>query len=93
MTGNLRDSPGEINEAAGRLPTEQQVRRVLDDLRPGLLADGGNLELVAVDDDGTVRIELQGACGSCPASEMTRRHAIEPVLRSRLPGVTSVIVS
>lgn len=93
MAENLRDSTAEINAAAGRLPTEEQVRRVLDDLRPGVLADGGNLEFVAIDEDGTVHVELQGACRSCPASEMTRRHAIEPVLRTRLPGVTSVIIS
>lgn len=75
-----------------QLPGEAQVRRVLDLVRPGLLADGGNVELVCIDEDGTVRVELQGACDGCPAAEMTRRHVLEPALRSRLPGVSSVLV-
>jgi Fe-S cluster biogenesis protein NfuA len=93
MAGNLRDAPPEINVDAARLPVPGQVRRVLDLIRPGLLADGGNLELIAIDEDGTVRIELQGACQTCPAAEMTRRHAIEPLLRSKLHGVTAVVLA
>ena len=71
----------------------ENVRRALDLLRPGLIADGGNAELINVAEDGTVRLELQGACARCPAREMTRKHVLEPVLRARVPGVTSVLVS
>ena len=66
---------------------------MLDLLRPGLVADGGNAELISVAEDGTVRLELQGACARCPAREMTRKHVLEPALRARVPGVTSVLVS
>ncbi len=68
------------------------VRRALDALRPGLIADGGNVELASVDEDGTVHVVLQGACASCPASEMTRKLVLEPALRLKVPGVTSVLI-
>ncbi len=68
------------------------MRRALDLLRPGLVADGGNAELVSVSEDGIVRLELQGACTRCSAREMTRRLVLEPALRARVPGVTSVLV-
>ena len=82
----------EIN-AAGPPPKPEDVRAALDVLRPGLLADGGNVELVSVDGDGTVHIALQGACADCPAQEMTLRHMLEPQLRERLTGVQGVVVS
>ncbi len=93
MAPSLRDGSGEINAADARIAKPEHVRRVLDLLRPGLVADGGNAELIGVTEDGTVRIELQGACARCPAREMTRKHVLEPALRSRVPGVTSVLIS
>jgi Fe-S cluster biogenesis protein NfuA len=71
----------------------QHVELVLDRLRPGLLQDGGNVELLDVAEDGTVRIELQGTCVSCPAQAATLRHAIEPTLRREVPGVVAVVPS
>jgi len=68
-----------------------QVEAVLDRLRPALVADGGNVELVGVDDDGTVRIALGGACASCPAQLATLRLALEPALRAALPVLTAVV--
>jgi Fe-S cluster biogenesis protein NfuA len=88
MDERLREGPGEIN--AG-LPRPEDVRAALDVVRPGLLADGGNVELLCVDDDGTVRLLLQGACQRCPAQEMTLRQVVEPLLRERLPGVSGVV--
>lgn len=70
----------------------EAVRRALDVVRPGLVADGGNAELISVTEDGLVRLELQGACARCPAREMTRLLVLEPALRARVPGVTAVIV-
>ena len=70
----------------------EAVRRALDVVRPGLVADGGNAELVSVSEDGVVRLVLQGACTRCPAREMTRRLVLEPALRARVPGVTAVLV-
>jgi Fe-S cluster biogenesis protein NfuA len=68
-----------------------QVEVVLDRLRPGLLADGGNLELVGVDDDGAVSVLFQGACARCPGQLGTLRFAIEPALRREVPAVTQVV--
>ena len=89
MAGRLRDDPHEFN-AIDPPPTEQEVREALDTVRPGLIADGGNVELVDVEEDGIVRIVLQGACSRCPAAEHTLSSVIEPRLK-RLKGVTGVI--
>jgi len=73
-------------------PLRDRVEAALDRLRPGLVADGGNVELVDVDDDGTVRLALQGACATCPAQAGTLRLALEPALREEAPGVTGVVL-
>jgi Fe-S cluster biogenesis protein NfuA len=91
MAPTLRDGSGEINDGAAHKPREDHVRAALDALRPGLIADGGNIELLAVEDDGTVWVELQGACKECPAAALTLRLVIEPGLREAVPGVTSVV--
>jgi len=67
------------------------VEAALDRLRPALVADGGNVELVDVDEDGNVRIELQGACATCPAQLATVRLGIEEPLRRAVPGVSAVV--
>ena len=64
---------------------------MLDRLRPGLLADGGNVELVGVDDEGVVRLIFQGACIDCPAQISTLRLVLEATLRREVPGVTQVV--
>ncbi len=92
MSDRLREARLRINDAHAGAPSEADVRIALDTLRPGLLADGGNVELRSVGEDGTVRLTLQGACAICPASEMTRRHVLEPYLRRKFQAVTSVIV-
>jgi Fe-S cluster biogenesis protein NfuA len=78
-------------ELEGKRPTHEAVEEVLDRIRPGLVADGGNVELRQVDPDGTVRIELQGACATCPAQAATLRIGIEEPLRKAVPGVRSVV--
>ncbi len=93
MAAKLREGAGEINATDARIVKPENVRRALDVVRPGLIADGGNAELISVSEDGTVRLELQGACTRCPAREMTRKHVLETVLRSRVPGVTSVMLA
>jgi len=72
-------------------PLRDRVEAALDRLRPALLADGGGVELVDVEDDGTVKLALVGACVRCPAQAATLRLALEPALREEVPGVTSVI--
>lgn len=78
-------------ELERKRPTREAVEQVLDRIRPGLVADGGNVELRQVDEDGTVRIELQGACAACPAKLATLRIGIEEPLRKALPGVRGVV--
>lgn len=68
-----------------------EVEAVLDRLRPGLVLDGGNVELVAVDEAGAVSVLLQGACADCPARLATLRFVIEATLRRELPAVTQVV--
>ena len=72
-------------------PLRDRVEAALDRLRPGFVADGGGVELVDVEDDGTVKLALLGACLQCPAQAATLRLALEPALREEVPGVTSVI--
>lgn len=72
-------------------PLRRRVETALDRLRPALVADGGNVELVGVDEDGTVRVALQGACTACPAQGATLRYGVEAALREEVPEVTSVV--
>lgn len=70
-------------------PMETQVQDVLDKLRPFLLRDGGDCELVDVE-DGIVKLRLLGACGSCPSSTITLKAGIERALLEEVPGVVEV---
>lgn len=69
--------------------TGDNVEQVLDELRPYLMADGGNVELVEIDGP-TVKLRLNGACGSCPSSTMTLRMGIERRLREKIPEIAEV---
>ena len=70
--------------------TEDNVEKVLDELRPFLMADGGNVEVVELDGP-IVKVRLQGACGSCPSSTMTLKMGIERKLRESIPEVSEVV--
>jgi Fe-S cluster biogenesis protein NfuA len=69
--------------------TPENVEQVLDEMRPYLMADGGNVELVEIDGP-IVRLRLQGACGSCPSSTMTLKMGIERRLREIIPEIAEV---
>jgi Fe-S cluster biogenesis protein NfuA len=69
----------------------EQVENVLKEIRPHLQADCGDAELLGVDEDGTVRLRLIGACGSCPMSQMTLKMGIERILKQKIPQVKEVI--
>ena len=69
----------------------EQVQAALDGIRPYLQADGGDVSLVSVDDDGTVKVKLQGACGGCPMSQMTLAYGVERALKEQVPAVKSVV--
>ncbi len=70
----------------------EQVEAALNDIRPALQADGGDVELIDVE-DGTVTVRLTGACGTCPMSTMTLRFGVEKVIKERVPGVTQVVTA
>lgn len=67
----------------------ENIEKVLDELRPYLMADGGNVELVDVEGP-VVRLRLQGACGSCPSSAMTLRMGIERKLKEVIPEIAEI---
>jgi len=67
------------------------VESIIDRLRPALVADGGNIEVLGIEPDGTVRVVFQGTCASCPAQTATLRYGLEAPLREALPGVTAVV--
>jgi Fe-S cluster biogenesis protein NfuA len=69
----------------------EKVQRAIQDVRPSLQADGGDIELVSVGDDGVVKVRLTGACGSCPMSVMTLKQGVESYLKKMIPEVTSVV--
>ncbi|HKY14738.1 MAG TPA: NifU family protein [Microthrixaceae bacterium] len=70
----------------------EQVLEVIEIIRPAIQADGGDIELVEIDEpSGVVTVELTGACVSCPASTVTMKAGIERIMKDRVPGVTSVV--
>lgn len=69
-----------------------QVAAVIEVIRPAIQADGGDIDLIDVDESsGVVTVELTGACVSCPASTVTMKAGIERIMRDRIDGVTEVI--
>jgi len=69
---------------------KDKVQTVIDEIRPKLQADGGDIELVEVTADGIVRVRLQGACSGCPGAAMTLKAVVESLLKRRVPEVKSV---
>jgi Fe-S cluster biogenesis protein NfuA len=69
-----------------------EVEKALDLIRPALRNDGGDIELVDVDEaEKIVKVKLTGACGSCPMSQMTLRMGVERVLREQIPDLKDVV--
>jgi Fe-S cluster biogenesis protein NfuA len=70
----------------------EQVDAVIDIIRPAIQADGGDIELLSVDEDtGVVTVQLSGACVSCPASTVTMKAGVERIVKDRVPGITAVV--
>jgi Fe-S cluster biogenesis protein NfuA len=69
----------------------EKVEDVLNKIKPSLQADGGDVELVEVGEDGIIKVRLTGACGSCPMSQMTLKMGIENVLKREVPEVVEVV--
>jgi len=70
---------------------KELVKKAIDKIRPNLQADGGDVELVDVSDDGVVNVRLTGACRGCPMSQMTLKMGIQKFLKQEVPGVKEVV--
>jgi len=70
---------------------EEKVKAALENVRPNLQADGGDVEFVSMSEDGVVSVRLTGACGCCPRAEMTLKNGIEAYLKQEIPEVNSVV--
>lgn len=69
---------------------ENKVKETLEEIRPKIQADGGDIELVAVE-DGVVKVRLKGACVGCPMSALTLKQGVERTIKNRVPEVKSVV--
>ncbi len=69
---------------------KEKVQQVINEIRPNLQADGGDIELIDVTEDGVVKVRLRGACSGCPGAAMTLKMGVERVLKSRVPQVQRV---
>ena len=70
---------------------KEEVARVIEDIRSALQAHGGDVRLVDVEEDGTVKVELQGACQGCPMAQMTIKRGVEARLKKEIPDVKEVV--
>ncbi|TAN63755.1 NifU family protein [bacterium] len=68
-----------------------RVEEALNSIRPALQADGGDVTLVEVTDDGIVRVQLQGACSGCPSSQITLAMGIERAIKEKVPEIKEVL--
>jgi len=75
----------------GEKSFEDKVAEVIQTIRPMLQGDGGDIELVGVDEDNSVRVRLQGACKGCPGAQMTLKNGVERLLQEKIPEVKAVI--
>ncbi len=78
----------DANQTQG--PLYEEVSEVIELIRPSIQADGGDIELVAVDEDGIVSVRFLGACIGCPSLDMTLQGGVEVMIKSRVDGVTAV---
>ncbi|MHB2149430.1 NifU family protein [Calditrichota bacterium LG25] len=69
---------------------KEKVLKVLESIRPGLQADGGDVEFVKIDEDNVVYIRLVGACGGCPMSQITLKQGIERIMKMQIPEIKAV---
>ncbi len=70
---------------------KEEVEKALGEIRPYLQADGGDVELVEVTEDGVVKVRLTGACGTCPFAQMTLKMGVEQALKKMVPSVKEVV--
>ena len=70
---------------------KERVEEALKQVRPALQRDGGDIELVSIEENGVVKVRLKGACGSCPMSTMTLKIGVEKYLKEHVPEVKEVV--
>ncbi len=70
---------------------KEEVQKAIEKVRPGLQADGGDVELVDVSADGVVKVKLTGACHGCPMAQMTLKMGIEKIIKQQVPSVKEVV--
>jgi len=69
---------------------KEQIEQALEKIRPALQRDGGDIELVDVEENGVVKVRLTGACSGCPMSQMTLKQGVERIVKQLVPEVTTV---
>ena len=70
---------------------EEKVKKTIEAIRPNLQSHGGDIELIGVDQDNTVRVRLQGACAGCHGAQMTLKAGVERLLKEKIPEVKEVV--
>ncbi|MCH7557303.1 MAG: NifU family protein [Planctomycetes bacterium] len=70
---------------------EEKVKDTIETIREGLQSHGGDVELVSIDEDNTVKVRLQGACQGCPGAAMTMKMGIEKMLKEKVPEIKEVV--
>ena len=70
---------------------KEKVQKAIDLIRPSLQADGGDVELIDVSEDGIVKVKLTGACHGCPMSQMTLKMGIEKIIKTQVPDIKEVV--
>ena len=70
--------------------TKENVEKALEEIRPFLVNDGGNIELLSIDDN-VVKVQLQGACSGCSVNQMTLKNGVEATIKKYAPEITEVI--
>ena len=70
---------------------KEEVQKAIEKVRPGLQADGGDVELVDVSEDGVVKVKLTGACHGCPMAQMTLKMGIEKIIKQQVPSIKEVV--
>ncbi len=74
-----------------RKKLNEKVQNVIEQVRPYLQADGGDINFIEITDDNTVNVELTGACGACPFSTMTLKNGVEATLKKVIPEIKEVV--
>ena len=70
---------------------EEKIKDMMEVVRPMLQSHGGDIELVSVEEDNTVKVRLQGACAGCPGAQMTLKQGVEQMIREKIPELKEVI--